>query len=164
MYYYPHLDNNTFYLKIDIVKHSLSKFGYYVFMSFNERLKGELEYKDMLVKELACATGIPKQTIDKYLLTCGSMPPADKAVAIAQVLGVTVEYLVSGDVSNKNVQNQFLSAEVRSIANSVEPLSKEKRKIVEDTVIELVKYLQNPTDDEPMALTPLQKVFVRLFK
>ena len=126
-------------------------------MSFKERLKGELEYKGMLVKELANTTGIPKQTIDNYLLTSGSMPPADKAVAIAQTLGVTVEYLVTGQNSpEKKLRHRALSPETRSIADCVEALPRENRKIVEITVKELVKLLKQPLKDEPVALTPLQ--------
>jgi len=134
-------------------------------MGFNDNLKGELEYKGMLVKELAHKTGIPKQTIDKYLLSNGSMPPADKAVAIAQALGVSVEYLVTGVKSrNKKDSNRFFSPEVRTIADYVEPLSREKRKIVEETVIELVHLLQKQLKNEPTALSPLQKVFLQLFR
>ena len=134
-------------------------------MGFSENLKGELEYKGMPVKELAYITGIPKKTIDKYLLSNGSMPPADKAVAIAQTLGVTVEYLVTGKESpNKKVHSRFFSPEMRSIGDRVEPLSREKRKIVENAVIELVHLLRQPSKDEPVALSPLQKVFLRLFR
>ena len=133
-------------------------------MGFNENLKGELGYKGISVKELAHATGIPKKTIDNYLLSNGSMPTADKAVAIAQALGVTVEYLVTGNTPPRKGQNRFLSPEVRSIADRVEPLPREKRKIVETTVAELVKLLRQPLKDEPVALSPLQKVFVRLFR
>jgi len=134
-------------------------------MSFNEHLKGELEYKGMLVKELAYATGIPKQTIDKYLLTGGTMPPADKAVAIARALGVTVEYLITGNkIPAKKTLNSNLSPEMRSIVNYVEPLSREKRKIIKNTVVEMVKILQQPLKDEPIALSPLQKVFLKLFR
>jgi transcriptional regulator with XRE-family HTH domain len=134
-------------------------------MGFGEYLKGELEYRGMPVKELAHRTGIPKQTIDKYLLSNGSMPPADKAVIIAQVLGVSVEYLVSGrKTPHGETWNQFLSPEMRSIADCVEPLSREKRKIVETAVIELTDILREPLKDEPLTLTPLQKVFLRLFR
>jgi len=134
-------------------------------MGFNENLKGELEYKGMLVKELAHKTGIPKQTIDKYLLSSGSMPPVDKAVAIARVLGVPVEYLVTGrKAPNGKKLHVTLSPEMRSIADCVEPLSREKRKIIETTVIELAALLRRPMNDEPVALTPLQKVFLRLFR
>ena len=136
-----------------------------LFMGFNENLKGELEYRGMPVKELAHKTGIPKKTIDKYLLSNGSMPPADKAVAIAHVLGVSVEYLVTGrKTANVKTHDKNLSPEMRSITNSVEPLTKEKRKIVETAVIELIGILLRSDKDEPVALTPLQKVFLRLFR
>ena len=134
-------------------------------MSFGENLKGELEYKGMLVKELARVTGIPKQTIDKYLLANGSMPPADKAVAIARVLGVSVEYLVTGrKIPNKRIINRYLSPEMRLIADRVEPLPREKRKIVENAVLELVGLLGQPEKEGPVTFTPLQKVFLRLFR
>jgi len=134
-------------------------------MGFNEYLRGELEYKGMLVKELAYTTGIPKQTIDKYLLTDGTMPPADKAVAIARALGVTVEYLITGSkIPAQKMPSSHLSPEMRSIANYVEPLSREKRKIVKNGVIEMVKLLQQPPKDEPLGLSLLQKVFLKLFR
>jgi len=134
-------------------------------MGFNENLRGELKYKGMPVKELAHVTSIPKQTIDNYLLSNGSMPPADKAVAIAQALGVTVEYLVTGkETPNKKTHSRLFSPEVRSINDHVGPLSREKRKIVENAVIELVELLQQPQKDEPATLSLLQKVFLKLFR
>jgi len=132
-------------------------------MGFGEHLKGELEYRGMLVKELANTTGIPKQTIDKYLLSNGVMPSADKAVTIAQALGVTVEYLITGRAI-PHAKLPMQSPEVRSIADYVEPLPYEKRKIVEQTVAELVRLLRNPLSEDPVALTTLQKVFLRLFR
>jgi len=134
-------------------------------MGFNENLKGELEFKGMPVKELAHKTGIPKQTIDKYLLSNNSMPPADKAVSIAKTLEVTVEYLVSGNNKSENkTSNYFMSPEMRSIKDCVEPLSRENRKIVETAVIELAKILNQPENNKPINFTPLQKVFLHLFR
>jgi len=133
-------------------------------MGFGEHLKEELEYKGMLVKELSRATGIPKQTLDKYLLTDGSMPSADKAVVIAHTLGVTVEYLITGrKIESAKTQDQPLSPETRSIVSYVEPLPKEKRKIVELTVVELIRLLRQSSSNKPIALTLLQKVFLKLF-
>ncbi|MDR2718818.1 MAG: helix-turn-helix domain-containing protein [Treponema sp.] len=133
-------------------------------MGFNEYLKGELEYKGILVKELANVTGIPKQTLDKYLLAHGSMPPADKAVAIAQALGISVEYLVTGKHPKKEQGTKYsLSPEMRAITEQVEPLNREERKIIEHAVIELVRLLRHP-GRTPASLTLLQKVFVQLFR
>jgi transcriptional regulator with XRE-family HTH domain len=119
----------------------------------------------MLVKELAHKTGIPKKTIDKYMLTNGTMPPADKAVKIAQALGVTTEYLITGKKNTgQKMPERFLSPELLSIIDRVEPLSRENRKIVKNTVFELVKLIKHSSKDEPVVLTPLQKVFLRIFR
>jgi len=134
-------------------------------MGFNENLKGELEFVGMPVKELAHRTGIPKKTIDKYLLSNNSMPPADKAVTIAKELDVTVEYLVTGNnkLEGKKPDNT-LTPEMRSIKKCIEPLNKEKRKIIETAVIELTNILNKPMNNEPITLTQLQKVFLHLFR
>jgi len=65
-------------------------------MSFKENLKSELQYKAMMVKELSAITGIKRHTLDNYLNTHNSIPNAEAAVKIAQALGVSVEYLVTG--------------------------------------------------------------------
>jgi transcriptional regulator with XRE-family HTH domain len=66
-------------------------------MGFRENLKSELGFRGLLVKELAEKSGVKKKSLDKYLTENGSMPSAENAVKIARVLGVTVEYLVSGE-------------------------------------------------------------------
>ena len=77
-------------------------------MSFKENLKEELSFQDIKVKELAFRTGINRRTIDNYLRENTSQPTAENAVKIAQALGVSVEYLVTGvpaqqnDIINKN--------------------------------------------------------------
>jgi transcriptional regulator with XRE-family HTH domain len=137
-------------------------------MSFRENLKSELDYTGMLVKELATSTGVPKKTIDKYLLTdrC-CMPPADKAVAIAQALGVSVEYLVSGKKQrNEHAFKECLSPEIRTVVDIVEPLCWEERKLVVEVVAELVSLLQREKEEKRVIteLTPLQKIFLQLFR
>ena len=66
-------------------------------MGFKENLKSELTYSGMMVKELASLSGVNKRTIDNYLNTHNCLPSADAAVRIAGALGVTVEYLITGD-------------------------------------------------------------------
>ena len=68
-------------------------------MGFKENLKDELKYQGMLVKELSDKSGVPKGTIDHYLAEKSTAPIAENAVKIAQALGVTVEYLVTGKTS-----------------------------------------------------------------
>jgi transcriptional regulator with XRE-family HTH domain len=65
-------------------------------MPFAENLRYELDCQELFVKELATKTGININTLNHYLSGRKSMPPADIAVKIAEVLGVSVEYLVTG--------------------------------------------------------------------
>jgi transcriptional regulator with XRE-family HTH domain len=98
-------------------------------MSFRENLKAELMYSGMLVKELAVQAGIKKHTIDNYLSVRGRMPAADVAVRIADVFGVSVEYLVKGSETAKSRTFGYLHLEVRQMVRIAEKLSPDYRKI-----------------------------------
>ena len=98
-------------------------------MSFRENLKNELTYSGMLVKELAAQTGLKKHTIDNYLSVRGRMPAADAAVRIAQVLGVSVEYLITGHEITANKNNTLFSPEIRNMARITEKLRPDYQKI-----------------------------------
>ena len=92
-------------------------------MGFGENLKQELIYSGIVKKELAALSGVHKRAIDTYVRSNSSMPPADAAVKIAKALGVTVEYLVTGEDSSVPVEVSRLT---RSILN----LSKRDQKII----------------------------------
>ncbi|MDR1870151.1 MAG: helix-turn-helix domain-containing protein [Treponema sp.] len=77
----------------------------------------------MLKKELSALSGVNKRAIDTYVRTRASMPPADAAVKIAKALGVTVEYLVTGEDSS-------MSKEVNRITRSILSLNQRDRKLV----------------------------------
>ena len=65
-------------------------------MDFSANLKKLLDEKDIQVKELASGTGISKNTVDNYLSGQKSLPNAENVIKIAQFLGVSAEYLVTG--------------------------------------------------------------------
>ena len=74
-------------------------------MTFKDRLREEITYKGLLVKEVAELAGIPKRTIESYIGAEAKIPNAEIAVKIAKALDVTVEYLVTGgDVVQKEVR------------------------------------------------------------
>jgi len=83
-------------------------------MYFAENLKELLDSKDIEVKELAYGTGISKNTIDNYLSGQKSLPNAENAVKIAKYLGTTVEYLVTGIIS-ENSASEDLSKTIRNL-------------------------------------------------
>jgi transcriptional regulator with XRE-family HTH domain len=92
-------------------------------MSFGENLKQELVYNGMLKKELAAKAGVQKRAIDTYVRTKASVPSADVAVRIAKALGVTVEYLVTGEDSST-------PKEVSRITHSILNLNKRDQKLI----------------------------------
>ena len=107
-------------------------------MGFKENLKSELAYQDMLVKELASISGISKHTLDNYLNVRGYMPSADVAVKIARALGVSVEYLVTGE---ENVNKSSLGPEIRSLIQNFKLLNENDRKMV-TSIMQLFKKKQ----------------------
>lgn len=98
-------------------------------MGFKENLKSELQYRDMTVKELANLSGIKKQTLDNYLSTHNSMPSVEIAVKIAQVLQVSVEYLVTGQDSRSPVN---ADRQVKQLAAICQELTDRQKQLLVD--------------------------------
>jgi transcriptional regulator with XRE-family HTH domain len=108
---------------------------------FKTNLRSELDYLDLTVKELSAKTGIPKRTLDCYLGVRASMPPADIAVKIANALGVTVEYLVTGKEQKK--QDKLLNHNVRSIIQIVVELNEKDT----ETILGLSRILKTQSEN-----------------
>ena len=111
-----------------------------ILMSFKENLKSELSYQNMLVKELASLSGISKHTLDNYLCIRGYMPSADVAVKIARALGVSVEYLVTGEENSPDKSS--LGPEIRSLVQNFKLLSEDDRKMI-TAIMQLFKNKRN---------------------
>jgi len=97
-------------------------------MGFKENLKSELIYQDIMVKELAALTGISRHTLDNYLNVREHIPTADVAVKIAQALGVSVEYLVTGEENRPDKSS--LGPEIRTLVQNFKLLDESDRKMV----------------------------------
>lgn len=76
-------------------------------MSFSDNLRNLLDIKEIQIKELSAGTGISKNTLDNYLSGQKSLPNAENAVKIAQFIGVSVEYLVTGKASKENISDEI---------------------------------------------------------
>jgi len=105
-------------------------------MGFKENLKSELAYQDMLVKELATLSGISKPTLDNYLSARGYMPSANAAVKIARALGVSVEYLVTGEESHADKSS--LGPEIHLLVRNFKLLNEDDRKMI-NAIMQLFK-------------------------
>lgn len=106
---------------------------------FKETLRSELDFQDIKVKELSARTGISRRTLEGYLSARGSIPPADVAVRIARALGVTVEYLVTGDPA-RNAPGGRMHDFNRGMDAMIMTLSIEKRILLRDFIRLLDRY------------------------
>jgi len=107
-------------------------------MGFRENLKSELIYSGMLVKELAAKSGVGKHSIDNYLNVRGQIPSVEVGVKLAQALGVSVEYLVTGQEGKQAKRIEKFSNNTLNIARLAEQLDNENRKFV----IDFIKWLK----------------------
>ena len=71
-----------------------------------------------------------KTSADNYLNTHNAMPSAEAAVAIARALGVSVEYLVTGQESGGNKSISSFSHRMRAIIQELEMLGEGDLQIV----------------------------------
>ncbi len=108
-------------------------------MGFGENLHDELEFQDIQIKELAARTGIKKSTLDKYLSGKKSQPNVENAVKIAETLGVTVEYLVSGNQISEEKFKSALPVEYRVLVDSYQQLSDYNKQTILDLMQLLLK-------------------------
>ena len=112
-------------------------------MGFKENLKSELLYAGMMVKELAAVTGIKRHTIDNYLNTHNSIPNAEVAVKIAQALGVSVEYLITGEERFVEKNQDPFPKELRVLIDTWGRLNRKNRLLA----ITLVQALEKHEND-----------------
>lgn len=95
-------------------------------MSFRERLRDEINYKGLMIKEVSAKVGVSNNTFLSYVDSRAVLPNVETAVKIAQVLGVSVEYLVTGkDPNIKRINNK----DIRDLIYEIENLTEEKMKI-----------------------------------
>lgn len=102
-------------------------------MNFNENLKEAMYCKNLTTQQLASLTGINSGTISNYLKTKGAMPPADKALKLANALDVSVDFLVNGFESKKDVsspQKSPFSIDVFKIAQKLNRLDRDELAII----------------------------------
>ena len=113
--------------------------------NFWERVDKELEFLGKTRKSLAIEVGFNLGNIGKGI-QLGSIPSAETAVKIAQVLGVSVEYLVNGTENIKSLsqketeQNQLrLYRKYHNLIKKMENFSEEKQTVVNNLVKDLEK-------------------------
>lgn len=84
-------------------------------MAFKDRLREEIEYQDLLIKELSAKTGISNSTFLSYIDARGVLPNVENGVKIAKALGVSVEYLVTGERTVQDPKYAAINDVVRDL-------------------------------------------------
>ena len=112
-------------------------------MDFRERLRDEIEYKGLSVKELAANVGISYSTFLSYIDARGVLPNVETAVKISKILGVSVEYLVTGNLKKKNNESS-LPTDFQTYTEKMSKLNPTKRKIFFELIDSLIEEKKFP--------------------
>ena len=114
-------------------------------MNFWERVDDLLDRNDINKKTLAYEAGFDASNITKGIKN-NNIPSAETAVKIAQVLGVSVEYLVNGTETTKSPsqketeQKQLrLYRKYHNLIEKMESFSEEKQTVVNNLINDLEK-------------------------
>lgn len=105
-------------------------------MTFKDRLREEIEYKGMPIKEVSAAAGVNNNTFLSYIDSRGYLPNVETAVKIAKVLGVSVEYLVTGEDSE--IQHDSKYTDIQDIIKDLSNLDKSQVLTVKKMIHALV--------------------------
>ena len=116
--------------------------------NFWERVVDELDFLGITRTYLATTCNFSLTNIGQGI-KLGSTPSAETAVKIAQVLGVSVEYLVNGTETTKSPsqketeQNQLrLYRKYHNLIEKMERFSEDKQTVVNNLVNDLVNDLE----------------------
>ncbi len=107
-------------------------------MGFKENLKDEISYQGLQIKELAATAGINYGSFLSYVDVRGRIPSVEVGVKIAQVLGVTAEYLVTGsDSTIENLRDDFIP--FRNFNKKLKQLSKSSWEKLEPLFVAMIE-------------------------
>ncbi|WP_049784655.1 helix-turn-helix domain-containing protein [Sediminispirochaeta smaragdinae] len=112
---------------------------------FTERLKLLMVSHGFTAKELGKKTGINYRTIEIWMSAKASIPRSDRAVLLAKALGVSVEYLISGEES-KDILGAQLNANPKALK-----LAKLALRLPEDRVDDLLVMARRWENEEGRA-------------
>ena len=87
----------------------------------NERLKKLIEKKGITRKELEEKTGIKKTAIHNYLVE-NKLPGTEALYKIAKVLGVSINYLLTGETTELNEKEKKLLKDYRNSPKDVQEI------------------------------------------
>jgi transcriptional regulator with XRE-family HTH domain len=103
-------------------------------MSFKTNLKIELFYNDKTLKELAAEVGVSYACLCNYTGKRSVLPNVEIGCKIAKALGVSAEYLCTGN--DKIVKSDSI---ISSVFKEFVSLPKKEQKLITDLIHEFYK-------------------------
>jgi len=92
-------------------------------------LKTAIKNSGMIVKEIAAKAGVSKRTIDKWVGAEETEPKVNDLYKVCQILGITVEYLVTGeDIEGIPQETIFIAQKIAALS----PQNKEEIMLLVD--------------------------------
>lgn len=86
-----------------------------------ERLKKLIEKKGITRKELEEKTGIKKTAIHNYLVE-NKLPGTEAIYKLAQILGVSINYLLTGETTELNEKEKKLLEDYRNSPKNIQEI------------------------------------------
>lgn len=108
--------------------------------SFHENLKEAMNIKQITTKELAVKTGIKEGTISSYLKTNGAIPNIINGWKLANALGISVKFLVTGFEENcddKSINSLSIYSKYSKTIHDLDSIPEEARKPIESMISEM---------------------------
>jgi phage repressor protein C with HTH and peptisase S24 domain len=130
-------------------------------MDYIERIKKLKSERKITNEQLSELTGIPLGTLSKILAGISDSPKLVNIVAIADALGCTLDYIVSGVSENTN--NYTLSTDEISLVEDYRKLDNHGRELTKIVVAkELERVAPNASKERATVIIPSSKVSKKL--
>ena len=112
---------------------------------FWKNVKDILSFNGILNKELAAKTGINLGTLNNQI-SANKLPDLESAYKISQVLNVSLEYLLTGNSTNKEDPN--ISYEDKNVLNTWHNLSEHDKKVLKTIISTMTKISDEISPDD----------------
>ena len=113
-------------------------------MSIGERILAIAKSKKISQTDIAKKIGVAQSSVSQW--KTGSVPSSDKIVPIAEILGVSIEYLLTGKEDVPKIVKPNNSREIARLEGRIEE-QKERIMYLENQNQELIKKLSPAVDN-----------------
>lgn len=119
-----------------------------------------MELKELSLGDMFKLTGIPKQTLQKYLNGKLQKMPAERLNKVGEVLHIPINLLISPETLRNEMEHQDLRSLARMIVEGVYVLDKPKQDVTFDNfTYAMYKEAQGLTEEKKQQLLEMARFF-----